>query len=420
MFERILGKKKSLQRNLIIEFSIVFIVLIFLSISVFYISVNKAIEKKLVDIDEVEQIDRLEIVNIVRRSVGITVITSALYIIIIMRYSARKILGPIRQINEATKKIATGDFDIELESDREDEIGQLTENFNTMAKDLNKIEVLQKDFINNMSHELKTPISSIKGFAQLLESENLTDEEKKEYIGIIVEESDRLLNISSNILKLSKLQNKEKLTNKKEVDISEQIRKVINILENKWTEKNIMISANLPKTIINGDEELLYQVWMNLIDNSIKFTGQDGKIDISIKKINNKAQISIKDNGIGMTEDEKKKIRFYTHIGCALLLALVMIAFSSFNNESVVYAIFKFAGYTYGPLLGLFFVGILLKTKVRDKAIPFIAASSIALTISIDHYSVVLLNGYQFGFEILLFNGALTVMGLLLFRENKN
>ena len=98
MFERILGKKKSLQRNLIIEFSIVFIVLIFLSISVFYISVNKAIEKKLVDIDEVEQIDRLEIVNIVRRSVGITVITSALYIIIIMRYSARKILGPIRQI----------------------------------------------------------------------------------------------------------------------------------------------------------------------------------------------------------------------------------------------------------------------------------------------------------------------------------
>ena len=74
-----------------------------------------------------------------------------------------------------------------------------------------------------------------------------------------------------------------------------------------------MISANLPKTIINGDEELLYQVWMNLIDNSIKFTGQDGKIDISIKKINNKAQISIKDNGIGMTEDEKKKIfeRFY-------------------------------------------------------------------------------------------------------------
>lgn len=121
----------------------------------------------------------------------------------------------------------------------------------------------------------------------------------------------------------------------------------------------------------------------------------------------------------GKTENEKKKIRFYTHIGCALLLALVMIAFSSFNNESVVYAIFKFAGYTYGPLLGLFFVGILLKTEVRDKSIPWVAVLSIALTISIDHYSAVLLNGYRFGFEILLLNGALTTMGLLLCRKSK-
>ncbi|MDE5638819.1 MAG: sodium:solute symporter [Odoribacter sp.] len=121
----------------------------------------------------------------------------------------------------------------------------------------------------------------------------------------------------------------------------------------------------------------------------------------------------------GKTENEKKKIRFYTHIGCALLLASVMIAFSSFNNESVVYAIFKFAGYTYGPLLGLFFVGILLKTEVRDQSIPFVAVLSIALTISIDHYSSILLNGYRFGFEILLLNGALTTMGLLLCRKNK-
>lgn len=119
------------------------------------------------------------------------------------------------------------------------------------------------------------------------------------------------------------------------------------------------------------------------------------------------------------TESEKKKIRFYTHIGCALLLAAVMIAFSTFNNESVVYAIFKFAGYTYGPLLGLFFVGILLKTRVRDKAVPFVAVLSIVLTICIDRYSALLLNGYRFGFEILLLNGALTVIGLLLCRKSK-
>lgn len=313
MFERILGKKKSLQRNLIKEFIIVFVALIILSISVFYISVNRAVEKELNNIEEGQKIDSEEIKNIVSRSVLITVTTSAIYIILMMRYSARKILGPINQINEATKKIATGDFGIELESDREDEIGELTENFNIMAKDLNKIEVLQKDFINNVSHEMKTPISSIKGFAQLLENENLTEEEKKDYVGIIVEESDRLLNISTNILKLSKLQNKDKLTNKKDIDIAEQIKKVVNVLEKKWSEKNIQISVNLPKTIINGDEELLHQVWMNLIDNSIKFTKENGKINISIKKNNNNVEISIKDNGIGMTEEEKKKVfeRFY-------------------------------------------------------------------------------------------------------------
>lgn len=313
MFEKIIGKKNSLQRNLIKEFAIVFIALIILSISVFYISVNREIERELRNQDEGRKIDEVEVVSIVRRSLGITIITSFIYIVVTMRYSARKILRPINQINDATKQIAIGNFDIELESDRKDEIGELTHNFNTMAKDLNKIEVLQKDFINNVSHEIKTPISSIKGFAQLLEKEELTEEEKKEYIDIIVEESDRLLNISSNILKLSKLQNKEKLTNKKDIDISEQIKKVINVLENKWSPKNITVTENCPKTIINGDEELLYQVWMNLLDNSIKFTNQNGEINIDIQKVNNKVRVSIKDNGIGMTKEEKKKVfeRFY-------------------------------------------------------------------------------------------------------------
>jgi signal transduction histidine kinase len=230
-----------------------------------------------------------------------------------MRYSATKILKPIKEINEATKRISTGNFDVELQCNREDEIGELSKNFNAMAKDLNKIEVIQKDFINNMSHEMKTPISSIKGFAQLLKEEDLTEEEKKEYIDIIVEESDRLLNISSNILKLSKLQNKEKLQNKKYINIAEQIKKAITLLENKWMQKNIKITTNLPDTIILGDEELLYQVWTNLIDNAIKFTKNKGNIHIGIKRKDDKALISIKDDGIGLTETEKRKIfdRFY-------------------------------------------------------------------------------------------------------------
>ena len=117
------------------------------------------------------------------------------------------------------------------------------------------------------------------------------------------------------------------------------------------------------------------------------------------------------------TEQQQKRIRFYTHLANAVIVALVIVAFNAFHNESVVYAIFKFAGYTYGPLLGLFFIGILYKTQVYDKAIPYIAALSIVLTILIDRYSTTLFYGYRFGFEILLVNGLITIIGLLLFRK---
>ena len=314
MFEKIFGKHKSLQRNLIKEFVIVFITLMIASILIFYFSVSNALQRKVEESNKNgEKIKAAEVAGIVQRSVVISIGTSVGFIIIIMRYSAKKILKPIKQLNEATQKVAAGDFEIQLETQREDEIGELTKNFNVMVKDLSRIEILQKDFINNMSHEMKTPISSIKGFAQLLEEADLTEEEKKEYMEIIVEESDRLLNISSNILKLSKLQNKEKLNNKKDVNISEQIKKVILLLDNKRAEKQIEINYDLPDTVINGDEELLHQVWMNLLDNAIKFTNNNGHIHITIKNKEEKAIISIQDDGIGMTEAEKRKAfeRFY-------------------------------------------------------------------------------------------------------------
>lgn len=314
MFEKILGKSNSLQRSLIKEFIIAFLGLLILSILIFYTSINLSMSKKLKDINiKEESIDGKEIVWIVQKSIMLSIGTSVLFIVVVMGYHAKKILGPINKINKATKEISSGNFDIQLESYRKDEIGELTRNFNLMAKDLSKIEVIQKDFINNMSHELKTPISSIKGFAQLLQQEGTTEEEKKEYISIIVEESDRLLNISNNILKLSKLQNKEKIENKTDINISRQIEKVLAMLENKRAAKNIKIQCNLPEITIKGNEELLYQVWTNLIDNSIKFTNNNGQINIDVRKKGNIAVITIQDNGIGMTEEEKRKVfeRFY-------------------------------------------------------------------------------------------------------------
>ena len=191
--------------------------------------------------------------------------------------------------------------------------GELTHNFNKMVKELNSIECLQKDFINNVSHEIKTPISSIQGFAKLLESDDLSKEERKEYAEIIKEESDRLLYLSTNILKLAKLENQERIMNKTEFNIAEQIRRTISVLEPKWKEKNIKFNVNLKEQEFLGEKDLMYQVWMNIIENSIKFSKQDGQIDIKMKTNQESIIVEIKDYGIGMKEEEAKKIfdRFY-------------------------------------------------------------------------------------------------------------
>ena len=191
--------------------------------------------------------------------------------------------------------------------------GELTHNFNKMVKELNSIECLQKDFINNVSHEIKTPISSIQGFAKLLEADDLSKEERKEYAEIIKEESDRLLYLSTNILKLAKLENQERIMNKTKFNIAEQIRRTISVLEPKWKEKNIKFNVNLKEQEFLGEKDLMYQVWMNIIENSIKFSKQDGQIDIKMKTNQENIAVEIKDYGIGMEEEEAKKIfdRFY-------------------------------------------------------------------------------------------------------------
>jgi len=175
-----------------------------------------------------------------------------------------------------------GDYEIELETKREDEIGELTKNFNKMTEGLKSTENLQKEFINNVSHEIKTPISSIKGFAQFLKDESLSKEEREEYANIIIEESERLTNLTGKMLKLSKLQNQDRIVNKVEVLISEQIRRIISVLEPKWADKNIKINVSLEEKIFYGDEDLLFQVWMNIIENAIKFSNENGEIDIKV------------------------------------------------------------------------------------------------------------------------------------------
>lgn len=313
MIEKIFGEKKSIQRNLIIQFTIATISIVIVTLIGFYLLVNNQALEKLIQINVNTKKEIKELLSIIRRSVGLIILNTLVIGAVTIKISAGKMLKPITKLNEATKKVAQGNFNIQLETQRNDEIGELTTNFNKMVKDLGSIELLQKEFIDNVSHEIKTPISSIEGFAELLEAEDLTKEERIEYSNIIKEEANRLLNLSTNMLKLSKLQNQSKIIAKDEINIAEQIRKAITLLEPKWSEKEIIFNVSLEERYFIGDEDLIFQIWVNLIGNAIKFSKQNGKIEITLKQKADFLEITIKDNGKGMNKEEISRIftRFY-------------------------------------------------------------------------------------------------------------
>lgn len=242
------------------------------------------------------------IFKIVASRVGVTLFSYIFIGALLSILLVKSAVEPIIKVTQATQEVAKGNFDIEIESKSKDEIGQLTKNFNKMTRELKNIEYLRKDFISNVSHEFKTPLASIQGFAKLLQMGNLSEEEREEYTNIIVEETKRLSNLSSNMLKLSKLENQEIVENKVRFSLDEQIRKSILLLEYEWDKKNIELDIELDKVEYLGDEELLQQVWINLLSNAIKFSYPNSKVDIRLDSTDSSVIVRISDNGIGMDE----------------------------------------------------------------------------------------------------------------------
>ena len=216
----------------------------------------------------------------------------------------------------AIDKIANGDFDVFIENDtsRHDHLmSKLSVKVNNMAKQLSSMEVMRQDFVSNVSHEIQSPLTSIRGFAALLQNENISYEEKRSYLGIIEMETKRLSKLSDNLLKLSSLDSGVKELQIITYDLGRQLRNVILALEPQWSKKNIEFIIECPHTVVNADEELMSEVWINLLNNGIKFTPCDSKMYISIKKDAENIEVIIKDSGIGISEEEQKCIfeRFY-------------------------------------------------------------------------------------------------------------
>lgn len=220
------------------------------------------------------------------------------------------ILKPVNRIISQLNRLADGDFTARLHFGKP--IGDyptfrnVEKSFNRAAEELENTELLRSDFINNFSHEFKTPIVSIAGFVKLLRDGNLTKEEEKEYLDIIEEESLRLTRMADNVMTLTRVESLTILTNISLFNLSEEIRSSVLLLEEKWSEKEIDMDIDDGDYMIEGNEELLKQVWINLLDNAIKFSPPRSTISIRIKDEAKYISISVSNEG---KEIPKEKIQ---------------------------------------------------------------------------------------------------------------
>lgn len=226
---------------------------------------------------------------------------------------SRRPLKPLQDVIDATDKIARGDYSTRVQPCGTAEFRQLGESFNHMAEKIGSVEMLRNDFVNSFSHEFKTPIVSIRGFAKMLKRDDLTAEERREYLDIIIDESERLADLSENVLHLTKIEKQSIVTDKKRFNASEQIRLVIAMMDSKWHEKQIVFSFDCDEVFLWGNEEMLKQVWINLLDNAIKFSPKGGTVTVRISFIRGNTVVSFADQGPGMTPETAARIfdKFY-------------------------------------------------------------------------------------------------------------
>ena len=224
-------------------------------------------------------------------------------------FLAPRVIRPVESLIRATRKVAKGDFSVRIPTDDIDgEIGELVDSFNAMTEELGSIEIFRNDFIRDFSHEFKTPIVSMEGFARQLKNPDLTPEERQHYCDIIIESSRRLLGMSENILLLSKYEHQQIITDKKEYSLDEQLRDCALLLQRSWEKKNIELEMLLDPVQVVQNEEMLHHVWTNLLANAIKFTDDGGKITVAARESETQVTVEVFDTGIGMTQEEMKHI----------------------------------------------------------------------------------------------------------------
>ena len=233
---------------------------------------------------------------------------------VITNYITRTFIDPITKLGEAMKAVAGGDFQVNAVcSSKLRDVRDIYDSFNRMVKELGTTETLQTDFISSVSHEFKTPINAIEGYASLLQDHQQTQEEQEAYIEKILFNTRRLSTLTGNILLLSKINNQSIKPQSTVFRLDEQVRQAILALEQKWEEKEIQFDVDLDKITYSGYEKLLIHVWTNLIDNAIKFDPQGGLIKLRLQHQADGILFTIEDNGPGIPPEEQERVfhKFY-------------------------------------------------------------------------------------------------------------
>ena len=226
-------------------------------------------------------------------------------------------LNPVNKFVNGLNSLAAGNFKTRISYRgplaNHPTVMEVTESFNKLAKELENTEMLRSDFINNFSHEFKTPIVSIAGFAKLLQKGNLTEEQKMQYLNAIEEESMRLSCMATNILNMTKIENQEILTDVTKFNLSEQIRFAVLLMEEQWSKKNMELQLDFDEHMIEANEELLKQVWINLVGNAVKFAPRCATVAVDICETAQSFIVSVSNTGQDIPPEKQKKLfnKFY-------------------------------------------------------------------------------------------------------------
>ncbi|MBY0219111.1 cell wall metabolism sensor histidine kinase WalK [Paenibacillus illinoisensis] len=223
------------------------------------------------------------------------------------------VVKPINKLTKATKRLASGDFNVRLNIRQTGELGALARSFEEMTHDLQHLEQMRREFVANVSHEVQSPLTSISGYAQTLKQVNLAEHERDRYLDIISAEAKRMSKMSDSLLKLSLLESDSQSLRFTERNLDEQIRRVIVALQPQWTARNMEFELDLQAIKVTADHDQLDQVWMNILGNGIKFSEDDGTMAVSMRQVHSDVIIRISDNGIGIEPEDQQRIfeRFF-------------------------------------------------------------------------------------------------------------